>query len=51
VVLELNRQAAGELACERELVVVPGATHRFEEPGTLEIVAAHATRRFERHIR
>jgi putative phosphoribosyl transferase len=50
-VLELNRRAGQELACERELVVVPGATHLFEEPGTLEIVAAHAARWFERHLR
>jgi putative phosphoribosyl transferase len=50
-VLELNRRAGQELACERELVVVPGATHLFEEPGTLEIVAAHAARWFELHLR
>jgi putative phosphoribosyl transferase len=51
VVLELNRQAERELACERELAVVPGATHLFEEPGALERVAAHATRWFQRHLR
>lgn len=51
VVLELNRQAARQLACEHELVVVPGATHLFEEPGTLERVAAHAAGWFERHLR
>jgi alpha-beta hydrolase superfamily lysophospholipase len=36
VVLDLNRQAQAQLRCESRLVVVPGATHLFEEPGTLE---------------
>jgi putative phosphoribosyl transferase len=39
VVLELNRKAQRALRCESELVVVPGATHLFEEPGALEEVA------------
>jgi len=39
VVLELNRQAQKRLRCESRLVVVPGATHLFEEPGALEEVA------------
>lgn len=43
VVLELNRAAQAQLTCESDLVVVPGATHLFEEPGTLE-QAAHAAR-------
>ena len=38
-VLELNREAQGELRCENELVVVPGATHLFEEAGALDAVA------------
>ncbi len=38
-VLELNEQAARLLRCEHEVAVVPGATHLFEEPGTLERVA------------
>jgi pimeloyl-ACP methyl ester carboxylesterase len=50
VVLELNREAGRQLACEHELVVVPGATHLFEEPGTLEAVAAHAAGWFGRHL-
>ncbi len=41
-VLELNRQAAAAMTAPHELVVVPGATHLFEEPGTLEQVAALA---------
>lgn len=43
VVIELNQQADALLACPRELVIVPGATHLFEEPGTLERVARLAT--------
>lgn len=39
VVLELNRQAQARLHCQNRLVVVPGATHLFEEPGTLAAVA------------
>jgi putative phosphoribosyl transferase len=38
-VLELNRRAFAELPCEKELEIVPGATHLFEEPGSLESVA------------
>jgi len=51
VVLELNERAARRLTCPHELVVVPGATHLFEEPGALEQVAQLAcswfTARFE----
>ena len=38
-VLQLNRQALSHLVVEKELAVVPGATHLFEEPGTLEQAA------------
>jgi putative phosphoribosyl transferase len=38
-VIELNRAALARLRCEKQLVIVPGATHLFEEPGTLEQVA------------
>ena len=41
-VLALNREAAAQMTCEHALRVVPGATHLFEEPGTLEAVAALA---------
>jgi len=41
-VLELNREAAAQMTCEHALRVVPGATHLFEEPGTLETVATLA---------
>jgi len=51
VVIELNREALDGLACrEKQLVIVPGATHLFEEPGTLERVAELATEWFERHM-
>ncbi|GII01348.1 phosphoribosyltransferase [Planobispora takensis] len=49
-VLELNRQARSLLRCENRLEVVPGATHLFEEPGTLEQVAALARDWFTRHL-
>lgn len=49
-VLELNRQALALLRCTRELVVVPGATHLFPEPGTLEEVARLAEAWFLRHL-
>jgi len=38
-VLELNRQAFAQMHCVRALKIVPGATHLFEEPGALELVA------------
>jgi len=49
-VLALNRAALAELRCEKELVVVPGATHLFEEPGTLEAVVEHARGWFSDHF-
>ncbi len=50
VVLKLNEQAYERLRCEKELKVVPGATHLFEEPGTLEEVARFAAEWFKRHL-
>jgi putative phosphoribosyl transferase len=49
-VVELNEQALAELRCPKELVLVPGATHLFEEPGALEQVAGHAARWFVEHL-
>lgn len=49
-VIELNRRALAELHCEKQLVIVPGATHLFEEPGTLEEVARLASAWFETHL-
>ena len=37
--MQLNQAAFERLRCEKSLEVVPGATHLFEEPGTLEVVA------------
>ena len=51
VVIGLNRDAFARLACEKSLTIVPGATHLFEEPGTLEQVATHAARWFGRWLR
>jgi putative phosphoribosyl transferase len=45
-VIEMNRQAYELLACEKNMVIVPGATHLFEEPGTLEEVARLAAEWF-----
>ncbi len=47
-VIEMNQAAYDLLTCERKLVLVPGATHVFEEPGTLEQVTEHAERWFQR---
>ncbi|MGW0176415.1 phosphoribosyltransferase family protein [Rhodococcus sp. NPDC003322] len=49
-VVALNRQALNRLRCERELTIVEGATHLFEEPGTLEEVAALACDWFTAHL-
>lgn len=49
VVIELNRQAYEQLKAEKQLVIVPGATHLFEEPGTLEEVARLAANWFNGH--
>lgn len=48
-VLDLNRKAYERLPCEKELVVIPEATHLFEEAGTLEQVVQHAADWFTRH--
>ena len=47
-VIEMNQAAYDMLTCEKKLIIVPGATHLFEEPGTLEQVAEHAGRWFQR---
>ena len=50
VVLRLNREAAAGLHCSHRLEVVPGASHLFEEPGALELVARLACDWFLRHL-
>jgi putative phosphoribosyl transferase len=49
LVLELNRRARAHLRCQSRLVVVPGATHLFSEPGTLEQAAGLARDWFVAH--
>ena len=49
-VIELNQQACALLQCEKQLEIVPCATHLFEEPGALERAAAHAAAWFARHL-
>ena len=49
-VLELNREAQARLHCENTLIVVPRATHLFEEPGTLQIAAETARDWFVVHL-
>lgn len=46
---ELNRNALASMGCERKMVIIPGATHLFEEPGTLDQVAALAANWFGEH--
>lgn len=50
VVIELNEHALKLLTCEKQLSIVPGATHLFEEPGTLDQVIAAAGDWFEAHL-
>jgi len=50
VVIGLNQAAFAILRCEKQLVIVPGATHLFEEPGKLEKVAALARDWFLQHL-
>ena len=50
VVIALNEQAFEKLACEKKLEIVPGATHLFEEPGTLEQVIDLAGGWFNSHL-
>jgi putative phosphoribosyl transferase len=50
VVLSLNEEAAAQLTCEHRVEVVRGATHLFEEPGTLEAAAGLARAWFLEHL-
>ena len=49
-VIDLNRLAYDQLKCKKEIVIVPGATHLFEEPGALEQVAELSARWFSRYL-
>lgn len=50
VVVDLNREALAALPGEKALEIVPGATHLFEEPGALEVVAGLARNWFVAHF-
>jgi pimeloyl-ACP methyl ester carboxylesterase len=49
-IIQLNRAALAQLRCEKELVIVPGATHLFEEPGARDEVARLAREWFRRRL-
>jgi len=49
-VIGMNREAYDQMTCERRMEIVPGATHLFEEPGTLERVAELAREWFVRYL-
>jgi dipeptidyl aminopeptidase/acylaminoacyl peptidase len=50
VVIDLSRRAYEKLKAEKHLAIVKGATHLFEEPGTLQEVARLAAAWFKRHL-
>ena len=50
IVIKLNREAYSRLTGKKQLVIVPGATHLFEEPGTLEEVARLAKDWFKQYL-
>lgn len=49
-VIDLNKQALTQMKSEKKLIIIPEATHLFEEPGKLEQVAQHASNWFLRHM-
>jgi putative phosphoribosyl transferase len=49
-VIEMNQAAYRLLRCPKQLTIIPGATHLFEEPGTLEQVAEQALRWLHQHL-
>ena len=48
--IEQNRKAYDQLVCPKEMIIVPGASHLFEEPGTFDQVVVHARAWFLRHL-
>jgi dienelactone hydrolase len=50
VVIELNQEAYSHMHCTKHISVIPGATHLFEEPGTLETVASLASDWFKQYL-
>ena len=49
-VIELNKIAMDKMTAKKKLVIIPGATHLFEEPGKLELVAQYAGDWFSKHL-
>jgi dienelactone hydrolase len=49
-VIEMNQEAMSQMRCEKQLQIVPGATHLFEERGALEEVASLAREWFQKHL-
>ncbi|MCW5793752.1 MAG: dienelactone hydrolase family protein [Nitrospira sp.] len=49
-VIDMNKDALEQLTCQKRLIIIPGATHLFEEPGTLEQVAQEALNWFRRYL-
>lgn len=49
-VVGMNEEALAKLTCPKQLIIIPGATHLFEEPGTLEQVAQEALHWFRRYL-
>ena len=49
-VIDMNQEAYDQMRCERRMEIVPGATHLFEEPGTLERVAELAREWFRKYL-
>lgn len=50
VVIELNQEAYSHMHCTKHIAIIPGATHLFEEPGTLETVASLASDWFKQYM-
>src|SRR5215510_370035 len=50
LVIELNKEAFASLRCKKEMKIIPGATHLFEEPDALEQVARLAAEWFKEHL-
>lgn len=50
VVIDLNKEAFQKIKSEKKLIIIPEATHLFEEPGKLELVAEHASNWFVKHL-
>ncbi len=50
IVIDLNRHAYNRLQCEKRMEIVPGASHLFEEVGTLDIAARQAAAWFKEHL-